>query len=166
LKENHGPARQQRGAALALVARAQQALHHELIGPVAGGGEEASAHHSGPKGIGAREKRHGRRKPEIENRELVGRAGHRRHVGPSTGNLAQNNEETGDGAEDVEAHLHHVGPDHGRHPAFKRVKDREQNDEDDGNDFPGAQHNRDDQRDGEDPYPFGQRAGHQEHPGR
>ena len=162
LHEDHDPACQQRGAALALVARAQQALHHQLIGAVAGGGEKTAAGESGPETVGAGEEFHVGREAEIEDGELVGRARHRGHVLPAAGNLAKDDDEADDGADDVEGHLHHVGPDHGGHAAFKSVKKREQHDQNNRGDFAGAEHDGDHQRNGEDAYAFGQRARHQE----
>ena len=66
----------------------------------------------------------------------------------------------------VEAHLHDVGPDHRRHAAFEGVEKRQADDQDDGGDLAGAEHDGDHQRDGEDPHTFGERARHQEDGGR
>src|SRR5262249_23605098 len=98
--------------------------------------------------------------PEIEDRKLACRARDRGDVLPSTRNFPEYHEEAQDGAEDVKAHLYHVGPDHGRHTAFKSVKKGEYGNEYDRGDFPGPEDNRDDQRYGEHPYPFGKRARH------
>ena len=87
------PANQQRQAALALVAGAEQALHHELIGAVAGGGEETAAENARPEGIGLGEEGHGGREVEVEQLEFTRLAGHRRHVFPPAGNLAEDDEE-------------------------------------------------------------------------
>src|ERR1035437_8369122 len=163
LHHDHDPTRHQGGAALALVARAQKPLHHELIGAVGGGGEKTAACDAGPETVGAREEFHIGREAEIENGEFVGRARHQRHMLPATGNLSENDDETGDGAGHVERHLHHVGPDHRRHAAFKGVEEGEQHDADDGSDFTGAQHNRGHQRYGEHADAFGESARHQEY---
>ena len=94
--------------------------------------------------------------------EFVGGAGHRGDVIPASGNLVKDDEEAGDGAGHVEGHLHHVGPDHGGHTTFEGVKEREQDDQHDGGDFAGAEHDGDHQGDGEDAYTFGQGARDQE----
>ncbi len=127
-----------------------------------GGGEEAAAGKAGPEAVGTREEFHIRREAKIEDGELVSVACHLCDVLPAAGNLAENDDEAGDGAGHVERHLHDVGPDDGRHAAFKSVKKREQHDEDDGRDFAGAQDDGDHQRDGEDAYAFGEGTGHQE----
>ena len=119
----------------------------------------------GPETVGAREELHVGREAEIEDGEFVSRARHRGHVLPAAGNLAQDDEEADDRAGDVEGHLHHVGPDHRGHAAFKGVKKREQHDQNDGCHFAGAEHDGDHQRDGEDADAFGQGARHQEYGG-
>ena len=55
LEEYDHPATQQSGAALFLVARCQKALDQQLLGAVAGGGQEAATDNSGPEGVGFRE---------------------------------------------------------------------------------------------------------------
>ena len=127
-----------------------------------GGGQKAAARDAGPKAVGAREEFHIGREAEIENGEFVSRAGHQRHMLPSAGNLAENDDEAGHRPGHVERHLHHVGPDHRRHAAFESVEQGEQDDDHDGSDFAGAQHNRDHQRDGKYADAFGEGPRHQE----
>jgi hypothetical protein len=121
LDGDHHPTGQQGGAALALVAGAQQALHHELIGAVAGGGEETTARQAGPEAILAREKLHGGGEAEIEDRQFVSRRRHGDDVAPSARNFPQDDEKADRGAGHVQGHLYHVGPDDRRHTAFEGV---------------------------------------------
>ena len=67
------------------------------------------------------------------------------------GILAQNHEKAQHGAQNVEAHLHHVGPDHRRHPAFEGVEESQQSDQHNALGVIGAEHDGDHQRHGEDP---------------
>src|SRR5439155_21593235 len=69
LKQDEKTARKQGRLALSLVASRQQALHDQLVGAVAGAGEERAAHESRPEKI--------RIVPvevKVEKRELVARA--------------------------------------------------------------------------------------------
>ena len=89
LKHHQAPACKQCPPAFGFAARAQQALHDQLIGAVAGGSEKASAQHTCPKRVGAREELARPGEIEIEYAEFAGRPGHRRHVRPAAWNVVQ-----------------------------------------------------------------------------
>src|ERR1035438_9478208 len=165
LDADDGPTGQQGGAALALIAGAEEALHHELVGAVAGGGEETAAGQAGPERVGAGEKLHGGRKTEIENGELVGgrRDGH--HVSPSAGDLSEDDEKAENCSDYIERHLHDVGPDDRGHAAFEGIEEGENHDHHNRSDLAGAEHDGDDDGDGEDADAFGESAGDQENGG-
>ncbi len=84
--------------------------------------------------------------------------GHLLHVCPAARNLMQDDKETQDRARHIKKHLHHVGPDDGRHAAFKRVEQREANDGEDGNHFARSENGGNDYGDGEHPHTLSQRA--------
>jgi len=75
--------------------------------------------------------------------------------------MLQNHIEAHHRPENVQEHLHHVGPDDGRHAAFKRVKKRQADDQDDRSHLPGAQDDRDDDGDRKHPDSLRQAAHHQ-----
>src|ERR1017187_4762966 len=87
LEEYYQPARQQRAAAFRLMAGAQQALHHELIGAMAGHGEKATTHQASPERILLGEELHRWRKRKIETVQLAAPAGPRGQVHPTPGDL-------------------------------------------------------------------------------
>ncbi len=66
LEEDDGAGAEQGEAGLAQIAGGEHALHHELVGSVAGHGEEGSAENSGPEGIGL-----GQVDGEVEHVELA-----------------------------------------------------------------------------------------------
>src|ERR1017187_4463918 len=162
LHADDGPTGQQGGAALALIAGAEKALHHQLIGAVAGGGEETAAGQAGPESVGAGEELHGGREAEIEDGEFVGGRGDGHDVSPSAGDFSENDDEAEDGADHVEGHLHDVGADDGGHAALEGVEKGEDHDHHNGSDLAGAEHDGDDDGDGEDADAFGEGAGDQE----
>ena len=61
------------------------------------------------------------------------------------------------GARDVEKHLHDVGPDDGRHSALEGVNQRKTDDQDDGGDLSGPEHDGNDNGDRKYPDAFGER---------
>ena len=81
---------------------------------------------------------------------------------PAAGDLMQDDPKAEDRAPDIQEHLNGVGPDHGCHPAFEGIKQSQAHDDQDGDDFAGAQNDRDDDGEGEHTHAFGQSAQHQE----
>ena len=95
---------------------------YELIRPVAGRCEKASAQQTCPECVCSRKEIHAEAEIEIEDPEFSGRSRHRGYVRPAPWNIVQENEKTNDRADDIEHHLNHVGPDYGGHAAFERIK--------------------------------------------
>ncbi len=90
LRKDDYAAREQRGFAVAFVARGQKPLHHGLIGAVAGHGQERSAEQAGPEGV-----LFVRLNDEIEDGKFSAcRRSRLRHRGPTAGNFVQQQEET------------------------------------------------------------------------
>ena len=86
--------------------------------------------------------------------------------GPAAGDVVAERDERDDGAEDVDGHLHDVGPDDRGKAALKRVEQGERGDDADGKDVARADRYRDDDADGEDPDAFRGGAREQEEAGR
>ena len=139
----------------------EQALDHQLIGAVAGSGQETAADKARPECVGR-----GPGPVEIENLELAG--GRNRvqcRANPARQFVTQNNQ-TDDGTEDVHAHLQDICPDDGRHPPFKGVKQCQANDHHNGCEAPGMENDSDHNGDGEDPDTFRKRTSDEENSGR
>src|SRR5271165_33742 len=105
LEENHEPTRKQRRARLRFVFGGEQALDQELFGSVAGSGEKASADDSRPEAVAAREEFGRPGEAEVEDLEFVRVVENRVGMGPSAGDLVQENDQAENGARDVEEHL-------------------------------------------------------------
>src|ERR1700678_2263838 len=108
-----------------------------------GGSEEATADQSGPEAVAAREKLGSPRKAKIEHLEFVRSARELCDVRPTAGDLTQDHDETENRASDVQEHLHRVGPDYRCHSTFEGIKQCQAHDYKNGDDFAGAQHDRD-----------------------
>src|SRR5262249_32510030 len=128
---------------------------------VTGGRQEAAAENARPERVRPGEKLDSPGEAEIENREFSRRPGNRDDVIPSSGDLAEDDEEAEYRAKDVQRHLYDIGPDHGRHAAFEGIEEREDCNEDNGGEFAGTEDDRNDDRDGEDAHPLGKRSRHE-----
>ena len=84
-----------------------------------GHGEEGASENSSPEGVGRCEIQ-----GEIEHVELARGRGHGVNHRPSPLHVRSECEERHDSAADVDRHLHHVGPNDGRHSAFEGVEQR------------------------------------------
>ncbi len=135
LEEDNEPTREQRKAAFAEIAGGQEPLNKELFGAMAGRGEEAAADHSSPKRILGLEELLREREMEIEELKFVGGVAQGDGMRPAAGDQMQDQEEADQRAADIEKHLDNVGPNHGRHAAFKRVEERQANDNGNGDNF-------------------------------
>src|SRR6185437_8903017 len=105
----------------------EQALHHELFGAVGRHGEEGAAQGSGPEGVGGDEV-----DGEVEGVELARGIGDGMDVGPAAGDVRAQGEDGDQAPGDVDDHLHDVGPDNGGHAALKRIEQRKDGDNGDG----------------------------------
>jgi len=141
--------------------RGQQPLHEQLLGSVTGGCQEAPADQARPKRVTAGKIRRRQLETEVEHAQLAERRGHGNHVRPPSRYLMQEDHEADRRAENVEEHLRHVGPDHRCHAAFEGVEQRQADDQHDGGDLAGAQHDRNHDRDGEDAHALGESANDQ-----
>src|ERR1035438_8736806 len=98
--------------------------------------------------------------------EFVGGRGDGHDVSPSAGDFSENDDEAEDGADHIEGHLHDVGPDDGGHAALEGVEEGEDHNHHNGSDLAGAQHDGDDDGDGEHADAFCESAGDQKDGGR
>ena len=136
MNQDHDPAGEESQPALALILRAEQTLHHELIGTMAGRREETAADKPRPERI------RGRPRPsEIEYLKLA--RGYGGYVLPASGDLVEQKNRACDRTQDVHGHLDDIGPDDRCHSAFKCVEQGEGNDHENGGEAAGVQNDRD-----------------------
>ena len=124
LHKDHHAARQQCQPALPQVLRRQHPLHHELVCAMARHGQERSAQHARPEGVG-RGQVHG----EVQHVELARGACDRVDRRPPARHMTAQRPDCGERASNVYGHLDNIGPDHSRHATLKGIQQRERGDD-------------------------------------
>ena len=81
-------------------------------------GEERAADDSGPERVAARDVER-----EVQDVQFSLRSGDVHHLADSAGDVLEQHDDGGRGADQVDAQLDHVGPDERGHPSEKRVHD-------------------------------------------
>src|SRR5579871_823290 len=134
LSKNNDSAGKQRNRRFFLIAGRKKALNQKLIDAMAGGIEEHSTDEAGPKCIGLKKV-----PGEIENLKLSRLRSSSVNRLPSSGNEVEERDKTNHGAGHVNHNLHNIGPNHGRQSALKGIEERQQGDDGDRSDIPGAE---------------------------
>src|SRR6266513_4071956 len=106
-------------------------------------GEEASAEQPRPESVWPRKILHRKAEIEIKNLQFARWRRYSHHVWPATWNLVEDDKETDDRPPNIQCHLDHVGPDHGRHAALEGIEEGERHNQQDRRDFRHVEHNRD-----------------------
>src|SRR6185437_5734573 len=160
LYQDEDAAGEQRALRLGFVLGGEQALHHELVGAVAGRGKEGAANQAGPEGVGA-----GEGGSEVENAQLAGGGRGGVDRAPAAGNQAEQGDEANSGAADVDDHLDDVGPDDGGHAALEGINQGEQSDDGDRGNLACTDGDGHDNGDGENAHAFSGGTGNEEESG-
>ena len=137
--------------------RRQQALHQVLIGAVRRQRQRDAAEQPGPDRVGLREVER-----RIETHEAPGLRADAHHFGPAAIDAIEQGDRHRAGADDVDEHLDHVGPDHRRDAAAHRVDDHRRAEDDHHPGHRHLRHDRDHERGREQPDAVGQRSRDQE----
>ena len=120
LHKDHHATRQQSQPRLLQILRRQHPLHHQLVRPMRSHRQKSPAQDPRPERI-RRRKIH----RKVQHVELARRSRYSMYLRPPTRHMLPQRPDRHHRPAHVDRHLHHVRPDHRRHPALERIQQRQ-----------------------------------------